>query len=81
MGEWYEAGARAGRTTGGIKLTKPVIAGRTGDRMDLVNGESVQTVITFAAGGAGSAAGDIVNVLIAADEPESRIQEALAASR
>jgi len=80
LGEWYEASARAGRTTGNITLSKPTVGGRPANRMDLVNGDSSQTVITWpGAPGTGSAAGDVVNVLIAADEPESRIQEALAA--
>ncbi len=80
MGEWYEASARAGRQTGGITLSKTTVAGRPANRMDLVNGDSNQTVITWpGAPGTASADGDVVFVVIAADEPESRIQEALAA--
>lgn len=82
MGEWYEATARAARQTGQIKLSKPVVAGRQAHRMDLVNGESTQTVIVWPAAAVsahGSAFGIVINVVIAADEPESRIQEAVAA--
>lgn len=74
VAEWYEASARAGRTTGNIQVSKPTVSGRPGQRMDLVNGESSQTVITWP-----SATRDTVNVLIAADEPEDRVQAALAA--
>ncbi len=74
LAEWYEATARAGRTTGNLQLSKPTIAGRPGQRMDLVNGESSQTVITWP-----SATTDTVNVLLAADEPEEQVQAALAA--
>jgi hypothetical protein len=92
IGEWYEASARAARQTGNIKISKPTVGGRPANRMDLVNGESTQTVIAWPAAGsaagstAGSAAGStgstgagVINVVLAADEPESRIQEALAA--
>jgi len=74
IGEWYEATARAGRRTGAIQATRPLIAGRQAYRMDLVNGESKQTVVVWS-----SAAGDLVQVVIAADEPEARIQDAIAA--
>jgi hypothetical protein len=74
MGEWFEAGARAVNSTGGIQTSRTTIDGRTAYRMDLMNGESKQVVITWP-----SASGDLVQVLLAADEPESRIQEAIAA--
>jgi hypothetical protein len=80
MGEWYEASARAGRTTGNIKTTEVTVAGQPANRMDLVNGDSSQTVITWAAeASAAAGSGAVVHVVLAADEPESRIQEALAA--
>ena len=80
MGEWYESSARAARRTGSIAVSQPVVNGRAGNRLDLQNGDSVQTVITWpAAPGSPSALGNVVNVVIAADEPESRIQEAIAA--
>jgi hypothetical protein len=74
IAEWYEATARAGRTTGNIQLTKPTIGGRPGQRLDLVNGESKQTVISWP-----SASADTVNVVLAADEPEDQVQAAVSA--
>jgi hypothetical protein len=84
IGELFEASARSARTTGNIKISKPTVDGVTAHRMDLVNGESAQTVIAWAPSAdstPGSAPGlsGVVRVLIAADEPESRIQEGLAA--
>lgn len=80
MGEWYEASARAGRVTGRIRVTRITVGGRPASRMDLVNGDSTQVVIAWSAGpGTPSAAGNVVNVVIAADEREARIQEAISA--
>jgi hypothetical protein len=73
LGEWYEAGARAARNTRNISPSRPTIGGRPAYRLDTVNGDSSQTVITWDA-----PAGDAVNVVLAADVPESRIQEATA---
>jgi hypothetical protein len=50
------------------------VAGRQADRLDTVTDDSVQTVITWVA-----PSGDAVYVVVAADVPEARIQEALAA--
>jgi hypothetical protein len=72
IAEWYEASARAARRTGSIQPSKPIVDGRQAFRMDLVNGESVQAVIAWP-----SADGDVVQVVLAADEPESRVQAAL----
>jgi hypothetical protein len=74
LAEWYEAGARAARVTGNIQLSKPTIADRPGQRMDVVNGEAPQTVITWP-----STRADTINVVISSDEPEDRIQAAVAA--
>jgi hypothetical protein len=74
MGEWFEAGARAANSTGGIQTSRPTINGRQAYRLDLVNSESQQVVITWP-----SPSGDLVQVLLAADEPEARIQQAIAA--
>ena len=80
MGEWYEAGARAARQTGALKTSRVQVGGQPANRLDLVNGDSSQTVITWAAPpGTSGASGTRVNVVIAADEPESRIQQAIAA--
>ena len=74
LGEWYEAGARAARRTRNISPSRPTVAGRPAYRLDTVNDDSSQTVITWDA-----PAGDVVYVVVAADVPEARIQEALAA--
>lgn len=74
IAEWYEASARAARTTGSLQLSKPTIAGRPAQRLDLVNGDSPQTVITWPAPAPGT-----VNVVLTADEPEERIQAAVSA--
>jgi hypothetical protein len=74
LAEWYEAGARAARVTGNIQLSKPTIADRPGQRLDVVNGEAPQTVITWP-----STRPDTINVVITSDEPEDRIQAAVAA--
>jgi hypothetical protein len=85
IGELFEASARSARTTGNIKISKPSVGGVTAHRMDLVNGESAQTVIAWAAttdssqGSASATPTGVVHVLIAADEPESRIQQGLTA--
>jgi len=50
LGEFYEAGARAGRHTEGIE-TKPVtIDGAPGFRLDTLNDDSYQTVIVWPRG-------------------------------
>jgi hypothetical protein len=74
IGEWYELPARSSRVTGAINTTRPMLDGRQAYRMDLINGESRQSVIAWPA-----ASGDVVNVVIAADEPEERIQQAIGA--
>jgi len=74
LGEWYEATARAARRTRNITPSRPTVAGRQAYRLDTINDDSSQTVITWDA-----PSGDAVHVVVAADVPESRIQEALAA--
>jgi hypothetical protein len=74
MGEWYEATARSARVTGSIDTTRPMIGGQQAYRMDLVNGEAPQTAITWPGPTPGT-----VRVVLASDESEERIQEAIAA--
>jgi len=78
LGEWYESSARGARSTQQITPSRPSVAGRQAYRLDTVNGQSDQTVITLDAPSADAAAG-IVFVVIAADVPESSIQDAIAA--
>jgi hypothetical protein len=86
LGEWYEASARDGRVTGDIQTKKVTVGGRQGNRLDTVNGESKQVVVTWPADAATQAAvaaswpdASAVNVMIAGDEPASRVDEALKA--
>lgn len=74
LGEWYEAGARSATNTRNINPTRPMVAGRQAYRLDTVNGDSNQVVITWP-----SANSDAVYVLVAADMAEAKITEALAA--
>ena len=73
LGEWYESGARGATNTRNITPTRPMIAGRQGYRLDTVNGDSNQVVITWP-----SANGDAAYVLVAADVAAAKIDEALA---
>ena len=86
LGEWYESSARNARSTSQITPSRPTIAGRQAYRLDTVNGQSDQTVITWDAPPADSLAADAspgatgtVFVVIAADVPESSIHDAIAA--
>ena len=74
LGEWYESTARQARNTRDITPTRPAIAGHQTYRLDTVNNESDQTVITFDAPG-----GDAVYAVVAAEAGEQRIQDAVAA--
>lgn len=74
LGEWYEAGARGATNTRNITPTRPMVSGRQAYRLDTVNGESNQVVITWPAAG-----GDAVYVMVAADIAAAKITEALAA--
>jgi hypothetical protein len=74
LGEWYEATARAARNTRQIDPTRPTVGGTQAYRLDTMNGESVQTIIDWAAPG-----GDAVYVIVAADAPVSTIEAATTA--
>lgn len=76
MGEWYEAGARVARRTQALKPSRPLIDGRQGYRLDLLNGDVPQSVIVWP-----SADGRVVQVVIGASVPESQIQAAITAFR
>ncbi len=74
IAEFYATSAEAGRRTEDIETSNPTIAGRPGHRMDLRNGDSLQSVVTWQ-----STSPDTVNVVLAADVDESTIQDAIAA--
>jgi hypothetical protein len=89
LGEWYESSARSARSTQQITPSRPTIGGRQAYRLDTVNGQSDQIVITWDApptdssgnspGAASSSATGAAFVVIAADVPESSIQDAITA--
>ena len=74
IGEWYEASARQGKLTQGFAPSRPIIDGRQGYRLDLMNNEIPQTVIAWP-----SASGGVTQVVLAAGESEDRIQAAIRA--
>ena len=74
IAEFYETSAEAGRRTEDIVTTTPTVAGRPGHRMDLRNGESLQSVVVWP-----STTPDTVNVVLSADIDESIVQAAIAA--
>ena len=76
IGEWYEASARVARKTQALDPTRPLIDGRQGYRLDLLNGDVAQTVVAWP-----SADGRVVQVVIAADVPKPEIEAAIAAFR
>jgi hypothetical protein len=83
LGEFYEEGARAGRKTSEIEVTRPTIDGRQSYRLDLVNNGSLQTIVTKDT----ATAGEVEAVLVSSaardvgDESahETAVDEALAA--
>ena len=74
LGEWYEASARAASNTRQITPTRPKVAGQQGYRLDTINGDSNQTVITWPSATAGT-----VYVVLTADTPNADIQAAIKA--
>jgi len=74
LGEWYESSARAASNTRQIDPTRPKIDGRQGYRLDTVNDESNQTVITWP-----STTPDVVYVVVAADASSADIASAIKA--
>ncbi len=74
IGEWYEAGARTARRTQALKPSRPLVDGRQGYRLDLLNGDVPQTVVAWP-----SADGRVVQVVLAADVSRPEIEAAIAA--
>lgn len=74
MAEFYETSAETGRKTEDIETSAVTIAGRPGQRMDLRNGESLQSVVVWP-----SAIDDTVHVVLAADVDEAVVQGAIEA--
>lgn len=74
IGEWYEAGARTARRTQALKPSRPLVDGRQGYRLDLLNGDVPQTVVVWP-----SANGRVVQAVLAADVSGPEIEAAIAA--
>ena len=74
LGEWYESSARAASNTRQIDPTRPMIDGRQGYRLDTVNDESNQTVVTWP-----SMTPDVVYVVVTADTSAADIESAIKA--
>jgi hypothetical protein len=81
VGEFYEAGARAGKNTTAIEARPMAVGGSSGSRLDTLNDDSYQTVIVW------SRAGHVVAALVASAvrqvqtraAHEARVRDALAA--
>jgi len=59
VGGYYEGGAQGSEKVSGLTTSHPTIAGRSGYRLDVVNGDYLQTVITWP-----STTPDVVNVIL-----------------
>jgi hypothetical protein len=81
LAEFYEAGARSGKNTEGIKTGSISVAGASGRRLDTLNDESYQTVITWPRDGDVAAAiiASSVREVGSRDAHEARVRDALAA--
>ncbi len=76
LAEEYRRAADAARQTEAAKATTLEVAGRPAWRIDVVNGSSRQAIVVW-----GSADGAVVQVVVAADVDESRLQAAIDAYR
>ena len=74
LAEEYRRAADASRRTEAVRATTLEIAGRTAWRIDVVNGSSRQAIVVW-----GSADGEVVQVVVAADIDERELQGAIAA--
>jgi hypothetical protein len=76
LAEEYRRAADGAKTTEAVKATTLQIDGRPAWRIDVVNGSSRQAILVW-----GSADGAIVQVVVAADVEEARLQAAVDAYR
>ena len=74
IAEWYEATARVSRHTSELTVSDPTVQGRPGKRLDVVNGDARQVILVWP-----TADGSVTQVVLASDEPEDRVQAAVAA--
>ena len=74
MADFYSQSARAASRTTVTGESAPTLAGRPGRRLDTTTGSRLQIVVVWPA-----ADPDFVNVIIANDLPDARIDDAVAA--
>jgi hypothetical protein len=74
MADLYKSGADATQRVTVVSATNEQVNGRPGFRINLLNGDSHQAIVVWP-----SADGAVVQVVIAADVPESKVQAAIAA--
>ena len=74
MADEYKSGADATQRVTVVSATNEQVNGRPGFRINLLNGDSHQAIVVWP-----SADGAVVQVVIAADVPESKVQAAIAA--
>ena len=74
MADEYKSGADATQRVTVVSATNEQVHGRPGFRINLLNGDSHQAIVVWP-----SADGAVVQVVIAADVPESKVQAAIAA--
>lgn len=83
LAEFYEAGARTAKRTESVDVTTVVIpGGRSGSRIDALNGESYQSVIVWPDGNRVRVAliGSFIRAVETKDAHEAVVQEALDAA-
>jgi hypothetical protein len=76
LADEYKSGANATQRVTLVSATNEQINGRPGFRINLLNGDSHQAIVVWP-----SADGAVVQVVIAADVDESKVQSAIAALR
>jgi hypothetical protein len=74
LAEEYRRAADTSRRTEAVRATTLDVAGRPAWRLDVVNGNSRQAIVVW-----GSADGEVVQVVVAADVDEAELQGAIAA--
>jgi hypothetical protein len=70
--DFYEAGARTARRTQALERSDVTVGGRPGSRLDVLYGESAQTIVAWP-----DEASGLVWVLLAADVGDTKVAEAL----
>jgi hypothetical protein len=74
MADEYKSGADATQRVTVVSATNEQVNGRPGFRINLLNGDSHQAIVVWP-----SADGSVVQVVIAADVPEAKVQSAISA--